>query len=154
MLQKIVVDASVCCKLFLKSEPYAEKALSLFKLAYTNSIQLIVPPLFIYEVTNVLRNANLSPSEENRTLKMLFNQLENAVQIVTPQVSTFSKALEISKTGHVKSGFPSFYDSSYHALAIEQNAILVTADKKHFQKTEQFKHVLLLEDFKSEMFYT
>ena len=55
--------------------------------------------------------------------------------------SCILKAIEICETGHQKSGFPSFYDASYHALAINNDCIFITADSKHISKTLQFGHI-------------
>ncbi|POZ52200.1 type II toxin-antitoxin system VapC family toxin [Methylovulum psychrotolerans] len=53
------------------------------------------------------------------------------------------------ETGHPKSGFPSFYDASYHALAIANDCTFITADNRHVSKTAQFGHVVLLKDWQS-----
>jgi len=48
-----------------------------------------------------------------------------------------------------KSGFPSFYDASYHALAITHECQFITADKRHIAKAKGFGHVTLLSDWVS-----
>ena len=50
-------------------------------------------------------------------------------------------------SGHTKSGYPSWFDSFYHAIAVEEGAIFITADKRHAVKTRQFEHACLLRDF-------
>lgn len=40
------------------------------------------------------------------------------------------------------------YDSIYHALAIETKGVFITADRRHFVKTECFSHICLLSDWK------
>ena len=56
---------------------------------------------------------------------------------------------EMVRSGHPKSGFPSLYNSCYHALAIERDMTFITADKRHKTKTKVFGHILLLNEWKS-----
>jgi predicted nucleic acid-binding protein len=59
------------------------------------------------------------------------------------------KILEICRTGHIKSGFPSFYDACYHALAMIHDCHFITADKRHFSKTHQLGNIVLLSDWQA-----
>ena len=38
-----------------------------------------------------------------------------------------------------------FYDASYHALAIKQKGTFITSDKKYFNKVRDKSHIQLLE---------
>lgn len=42
------------------------------------------------------------------------------------------QALKILASGHDKSGYPSIYDAIFHAMALCNQAVLVTADKRHY----------------------
>lgn len=55
----------------------------------------------------------------------------------------------MARTGHDKSGYPSIYDSIYQSLAMQVEGVFLTADKKHFAKTKQFKHICLLKDWET-----
>ena len=55
----------------------------------------------------------------------------------------------IVSDGQKNSGFPSLYDSVYHALAINNNCHFVTADKRHEAKTKQFGHIVLLDQWEN-----
>jgi predicted nucleic acid-binding protein len=58
---------------------------------------------------------------------------------------TIAKAKEIiTNSSHPKSGFPSFYDVSYHALAIVNECQFITADKKHYEKTKKEGYIELI----------
>nr|VFJ52391.1 MAG: PIN domain-containing protein [Candidatus Kentron sp. FW] len=57
------------------------------------------------------------------------------------------KAEEIARYGNEKSGFPSLYDSVYHALAIENDCSFITADNRHETKAENFGHIVLVENW-------
>lgn len=56
------------------------------------------------------------------------------------------KALQIIAQGHDKSGYPSIYDALFHAMALCNEGVLVTADKRHFAKTEQLGGICLLSE--------
>lgn len=51
------------------------------------------------------------------------------------------KTLAITKDGHEKSGYPTFNDSMYHAIAITEDALFITADKRHYEKTSQLGNI-------------
>lgn len=57
------------------------------------------------------------------------------------------KAQEISRAGNPKSGYPALLDSLYHAAAIVEDGIFMTADAKHTTKTKGFGHVELLSEW-------
>ncbi|MCV6639341.1 hypothetical protein [Candidatus Albibeggiatoa sp. nov. NOAA] len=78
---------------------------------------------------------------------MMVLQQSNLLKTVELNNAYLGIIHDICKTGHVKSGFPSFYDASYHALAIYQNCYFVTADKRHFAKTAQLGNIILLHDW-------
>jgi len=53
-------------------------------------------------------------------------------------------AVQIISQGHAKSGYPSIYDALFHAMALCNEAVFVTADKRHYAKTEQRGSICLL----------
>lgn len=63
-----------------------------------------------------------------------------------PSEVVIKKALKIVGHGHFKSGFPHFYDSVYHALAIEHKCDFVTSDEKHYEKSKGFGNIKLLRE--------
>lgn len=69
--------------------------------------------------------------------------------LVTPNRSAWLLAEKIAKAGHANSGFPSIYDSIYHALAIGASGTFITADGRHLAKTGGFGHAVLLKDWES-----
>ena len=40
-----------------------------------------------------------------------------------------------------------FYDAVYHAVALDKNATLITADVAYYQRTSQLGNIILLENF-------
>ncbi|MDZ4217204.1 MAG: type II toxin-antitoxin system VapC family toxin, partial [Candidatus Gracilibacteria bacterium] len=56
--------------------------------------------------------------------------------------SIIEQAFKIIKTYPV-----SFYDASYHALALVTKGTFVTLDEKYYQKTKGLKHVIPLGEY-------
>jgi len=61
--------------------------------------------------------------------------------------SFYAKALELMKKFKV-----TFYDAAYHAIALNQNGMFVTADTDYFRKTSKARHVLALRDYNPGQF--
>ncbi len=145
----VVLDACVFCKLFLREDD-RQQAIELVSILIEQDYQIIVPALFLYEVFAIAKMSSFP----NSTVYELINKFETKqLSFLTPDKLCIEKASEICDTGHAKSGFPSFYDAIYHALAIQYNCYFVTADKKHFTKTQQLGHVVLLSNWKKVFFH-
>jgi len=143
MKTKVVLDSCVFNKLFLK-ESDSDKAFSLITELELRKYQILAPSLFLYEVLAIAGANNFSISKA----QALIARYQSAYfQLVEIDNKTIEKAIEICETGHKKSGYPSFYDASYHALAIINNCNFITADKRHVSKTAQFGHIVLLENW-------
>ena len=141
----VVLDANIAVKI-LHDEPDGEQATEFFKACAQNRIRIIVPEHFLYELMNVCKRLGI----ETEKAFDFFEALQDSIlTVVTPQKSIWLLAEKIAKTGHSKSGFPSIYDSIYHALAIESEGVFVTADKRHFAKAKDFKHICLLKDWET-----
>ena len=142
-MNKFVIDSSVFAKLFI-NESDSETAIKFFDAILTPDVKIIVPHIFYYEVLNIAVKRTVS-------LDVVFGVLkdyENTIleyQHISKEV--ISKAFEIAKNGHEKSGFPSFYDASYHALAIENNCDFITSDEKYINKVHSLEHVVLLSHY-------
>ena len=137
-----VIDTSVFMKLFLEEED-SDKALEFFINANTSNATLLIPPLFQSEFLSVLRSQQID-------FASAYGILEDYLQTNMVQVDysrqLMSQALAIAAHGHSKSGYPSIYDSIYHALAIINNCDFITADTRHYKKTKSLGHVRLLQD--------
>ena len=54
------------------------------------------------------------------------------------------KTPAITKDGHEKRGYPTFSDSMYHAIAITEDALFITADKRYYEKIRRLGNIELL----------
>lgn len=145
MANPIIIDSCVFNKIVLK-ETDSHDAIAFFDSLGGQDIQLIVPPLFIYEVLAVTISQSVEGAE---TISFLNGFIQHNLKVVELSQDTLLHATKIAEQGHPKSGFPSFYDAVYHALAIEMNGMFLTSDHRHVSKTEKLGHVTLLRDWKS-----
>ncbi len=140
-MKKLVLDSSVFLKQFL-DENDSSQAVDFLTKILTKKIEIIVPDLFRYEVLSTMAKEHQTLFDE--ALESIENYQFNVLNIVVPSLKNIKKAKSLTEIGHNKSGFPSFYDAIYHALAIENNCYFVTSDKKHYEKTRHLGHVKLL----------
>lgn len=145
MQNKIVLDSCVFNKLFLQ-EADRQQAIDLFGVLTENGCRIIAPSLFVYEVLSIAKINGFPPS---KAYQLIMELQKTQLQLIELNGAWIGKALEICGTGHAKSGFPSFYDASYHALAIINQCYFVTADKRHFNKTLQLGNIVLLSDWET-----
>lgn len=131
-MKQVVLDACVFSKQFL-DESDSPQAKALIEKLVKHKIQILVPHLFVYEVLATLNTARYSITDGYQIITVL--QKSNLLNVVELNSVYLNIISEICQTGHIKSGFPSFYDTSYHALAVFYDCYFVTADKRHFAKT-------------------
>ncbi len=139
--KQLVVDSCVFVKLFL-DEGDQKNAVEFFKKIISSGAEVYVPKLFIYEVLSI---CSLKKIDAQKILSVLNRHRKLYLQVVDPEDSLLLSATEMTKRGHLKSGYPSFYDCSYHALAIEKKCTFITSDAKHFAKTKNLGSVKLFE---------
>ena len=147
-IKYFVFDANVPLE-YIFDRGHKEKVIKLFRKAANEEIILIAPSILWDEIANVLH----SSVENLKDIQTHMDYMEELVesQIITvmiPKKSTYMKAIEICRDGNEKSGFPEFSDSIYHSLAIENEAVFITNDRKHYLKTKQFGKIELLKEFK------
>jgi len=136
---RLVVDASVAIKWFVRDsieEEDVEPAVELLVGVGNNRIELIQPPHWMAEVAAVL--SRLQPHLADDAIDLL-----DAMQVSTASDSSVYKLpshLAVVLKQHL-------FDTLYHALAIHQKAMLVTADQRYFRKSKQYGSVCLLSAF-------
>ena len=141
-MKKYVIDSCVFNKLFLDEED-RQLAIDFITQINNNEDEILVPEIFYFEV---LQTACYYKYDGKEIHKMLQDFEANNLHIIKTTPELIEKACEITKIGHEKSGFPSFYNSVYHALAIENNCDFITVDKKHYDKVKHIGNITFLNE--------
>ncbi len=139
-MKHLVLDASVVVKWALPmrdEEEHVEKALGILLYIQDSRVVVHQPPHWLAEAAAVIER--LSPATAKEDIKDLY---EINFEIVDTR-EVYLKACELSmELNH------HLFDTLYHAVALLlQDTVLVTADKKYFNKARSHGGILLLEDF-------
>jgi predicted nucleic acid-binding protein len=138
-MQRYVIDSSVFNKLYL-NEVDRDKAQQLFVKAAAGEALLFAPDLLYLEVVNTAQRCGVPVDSVVELLEAQHCLLQmRAVSDIERK-----QALQIIAYGHDKSGYPSIYDALFHAMALCNSAILVTADSRHYAKTHTLGSICLL----------
>lgn len=132
----IVPDTSVILKWVLAEEPAQEQksALALLDNCLSGDIRLIVPSLWLYEAANILGRYKASKELIAALIALQLEEFD-----ITNDEHWLDVALKLMADYKV-----SFYDATYHALAITRKGTFVTADKKYIQKVSGIGNISLL----------
>ena len=123
---RLVVDASVAVKWVLPDsavESDTDRAAALLNAVQENRVELVQPPHWLAEVAAVI--SRLRPEVANEAVDLLA-ALELAVEA---DAEIYKRASRIARQfdHHL-------FDTLYHALALERDAVLVTADDRYLRK--------------------
>lgn len=140
---RYVIDSSVFNKLYL-DEVDRDKAQQLFIQAAAGEVMLLAPDLLYLEVVNTAQRCGV-PIDSVVDL-LAAQQYLLAMRAVSDKER--KKAIQIIANGYVKSGYPSIYDALYHAMALCNNAVFVTADKRHYEKAQLLGGICLLNELR------
>jgi predicted nucleic acid-binding protein len=136
----IVPDASILIKWVLPSgvEPDQDSAYALRDLLVAGKVELKLPPLWIYEVANTL--GRMFPEHAQSMIESLL-----MLSFSEPDwdLVWLGKALQLANRYKV-----SFYDAAYHALALTEGGLFVTADLQYVRKTKAAGAVVALRDWR------
>lgn len=138
-MQRYVIDSSVFNKLYL-DELDRDKAQQLFIKAASGEVTLFAPDLLYLEVVNTAQRCGV-PIDG---VVDLLEAQRYLMQLRAVTNDERKQALQIIASGHDKSGYPSIYDAIFHAMALCNRAVLVTADKRHYAKTQMLGSINLL----------
>ncbi len=135
-MKVFVPDASVILKWVLsRDEDNKDKAYELLQGWLNEEYEFILPSLWVYEVGNVL--GLKVPKEAGDILKNLLEYNFNEYQMTEKFLDRVFNLIKQYK------GI-TFYDAAYHAIALEKNGILITADKAYFKKVKGTSEVMLI----------
>ena len=140
-----VVDASVFNKLFL-DEPDRPQAVAFFRHMLTEGLPFGAPE---YLKLEACQSALHYGHDFSVPLDLLEKYTEGGFQWIELGKPHWAKAQEISRDGNPKAGYPTLLDSLYHAAAIVEGGIFLTADAKHAKKAVEYGHLTLLTDWTS-----
>jgi len=139
---RVVVDASVAVKWIFPDpavEPHADRAVALLERIRDGDVDVIQPPHWLFEVVAVV--VRLSPPVALPTISLL-----DALELTTCyDVTVLRRAAALAEElrHHL-------FDTLYHAVALERDATLVTADARYARKALGLGHLALLRDFGPE----
>lgn len=124
---KIIIDASVAIKWYVRAEVDAEKAIEML-LDYENGkINLIAPSLFYYEIANAVNTAVLRKRITEYEGQDIIKDLMATDLITLAEAEFIPSAYFYARKYNI-----SVYDASYLAIAKEHNAPIYTADRKFY----------------------
>jgi len=134
-MKLVVPDASVLLKWVLSDdEPEQEKALLIQNQWLEGRLRIVLPPLWLFEVANVLGLKR--PESADPIMQSLIDYEFEQCEMSHPLCQRTFQIMKECKT--------SFYDTVYHALAIQESGTFVTADENYFRKTKEKKFIQLL----------
>lgn len=141
-MKQWVIDASVATKWFLQDapdEPDTGKSLYLLELAIAGEAHFVQPPHWISEVAAVLVRRIPDTAADNIADMLLFDFF---AMIAGPRIYRRAIGLAQELDHHL-------FDTLYHAVALEQKAVMVTADARYYAKAAKLGGIQLLQDIAS-----
>jgi predicted nucleic acid-binding protein len=139
MVTHVVPDSSVVIKWFRQGENLAKQALALRTGYLDGRIQLSVPTLLAYELTNVLRyKDDLTTDQVEAAVQSLFDM---GLGWVSPSAATMRRAAVIARASEA-----TVYDAAFAALAESLQAAFVTADERLVRRLAAWPFVHFLGD--------
>lgn len=137
-----IADASVFLKWCLEEEEDREQASRFFRHLYSGEIHISVPAHCFTEVENIL--ALKAPV---LAIPFLSQLLMTSIVQHRLSLSLASLAFKLTqKYPHI-----SFYDASYHALAIQEKGTFITCDTRYFQIAKKEGHIRLLKNYQTPL---
>jgi len=136
---RLVVDASVAVKWVLPDsaqEPDSDRAAELLRAVRDRRVDIIQPPHWFAEVVAVL--ARLRPEVVAEAVDLL-DAMELAV---ATDAEVYKRASRIAAQlgQHV-------FDTLYHAVALEHDAVVVTADARYLRRASALGGMVALADW-------
>ena len=135
-----MVEASVAVKWFIAdatAETDVDRALQLLTSAQRDEIRFLQPPHWVSEVAAVL--VRLAPKTVGSSVEAL---MALAFVKTANDVGHYQRAISLAlKLDH------HLFDTLYHAVALEEKATLITADRKYYDKAKRLGSILMLEEF-------
>ena len=139
-MNSYVIDASVAVKWFIPDatiETEVDRALQLLASAQRDEARFLQPAHWVSEVAAVL--VRLAPKTVGSSVEAL---MALAFVNTANDVGHYQRAISLAlKLDH------HLFDTLYHAVALEEKATLITADRKYYDKARRMGSILMLEEF-------
>jgi predicted nucleic acid-binding protein len=138
---RLVVDASVALKWFLQGRPGelgVDRAEAIAAAIARSPIELFAPVHWEAEIVSAL--ARIEPGLIEDALVVL----DDMRPVINGGVPVLRLAADLSVTLNHH-----LFDTLYHAVALEEQATLVTADEAYFIKAKDRGDIQLLRDFRA-----
>ena len=136
---KLVIDASVAVKWFFPdavAERDRDNAAELLRAIRDGNVDLVQPPHWFAEVTAVITRLrpNLAP---------------DAIDVLdSMEFQTLAETRHYKHATRIAARFDQhLFDTLYHALAIEEDAVLLTADDRYVRKVRGLGSIMRLNDW-------
>ena len=141
-LRLAVLDSSVIIKWYRAGEPLRPQALALRTAYLDGALDLAMPDLLIYEVSNALRyKSDFSADDVCGAIQDIFD-MDVAIITVTADVAT--RAIRLARQYDL-----SVYDAALIACAEHAGVSLITADEALFRKASVHPAIVYLGDLAS-----
>ena len=137
---KVVVDASVAVKWIIPEaeiEPDSDRAARLLSAVRDNSVEPVQPPHWLAEVAAVL--CRLRPEVSLQGIDLL-DALDLPV-VADAEIYRLASRIAVHTREHL-------FDTLYHAVALERDAVLVTADDRYLRKARALGKVMSLTEWR------
>jgi predicted nucleic acid-binding protein len=144
--KKFVLDSSVFLAQFLNEKNHNQVTVFLEN-ALRNKAKILIPDLFHYEVLSILAKEKIA--DFDGALDIINDYEITILKTIKLEAKIIKKAKKLTELGNNKSGFPSFYDCVYHALAILNDCDFITEDKRHYEKTKSAGNIKLFKDIEN-----
>jgi len=133
-------------KLF-KQETDSDQAIKLFNKLISEVVEILAPSVVVNETVTTCE-VNRHPLSE--VCDFFCALIGSGILLLELDTVIIQKTLSMTEQGDAKSGFPTFSDSLYHAMAMEEDALFITADRRHYQKTKHLGNIELMGNLSSE----
>lgn len=138
--KKYVLDSSILIKWLGEEAEDFEQAMQVRADYAAENIGVLIPALVFWELGNYLGR-----KYDDKTATSTFQSYQNyRFRPHLLSLATSNMAFKIMQ----KCPQASFYDASYHALAMQNQAVFLTSDKKYYDKTRKLGHIQLLKNYK------
>ena len=142
-MNKVVLDANIYVKLFKKDEHDSDIAVTLINKLVSNSVEIIEPAIVVNET---ITTCEIAKQDIQQACDFFKAMIDFKMRFVDINAVLIDQTLSITQEGHEKSGYPTFSDSMYHAIALQEDALFITADRRHYEKAKHLGNIQLLKD--------